>query len=594
MSDAYVQITGESSKEVKTKNVDRTPDEQTESDLVNEILGYRETYSKARLMKEKEWTDSYRMYMSYIDTSRNPFLSNLFIPKTHEAVELLSSFLIGTNQSIDCQPENNGDSYKATVAGKWLDFLWRKEVKARLKILTLIKQGIVFGNGIMKVGWDDENNKPFMMNTAIEDVYFDYYEPDLCDSEYIIHDVRLSKEAVEADKKYNKLRSNVIVGSDKPYDNQAVYKFATYDRSLTSDICKDRVLLIEAWCKSENKCITIAPTSEGWRVLRDAENDFAYKSEQDDIPFRPFVKLRFKTSPLANRGYDMGAVYPTIKIQRSFNDLVNQYFDNVVIINNAMWVKRRGARINPSELIRRPGGVVTVGDINADLRAEVTPDIKQSLIEMINRLDSEFQQASMVVNLLKGIDNGQTNTATEAQLGQQNVQTLLDMIDENISDCLSELGDMILAISLNNAEGNIKIKMFENDSHMGVLEFDPKNINGRYDLRVQADRSVGTSRVVRQKQLLDFIGVVTRDPLLMQKYPNLIRKSLEKWLEEAGFNDTEYFFDESVLPTTDAPPQPQIAPPGGSMTPGGPTVPNNNQMLTELANLQSGRPVPTA
>lgn len=598
--DSYVQIA--SDPKIKDKKINepkvRTTDEQIESERVDKIIQARQMYAKQRLTKEKEWTDSYKMFMSWTDTTRNPFLSNLFIPKTHEAVELLSAFLIGTNQSIDCEPENNGDSYKAQVAGKWLDYLWRKPLKARLKILTLIKQGIVFGNGVVKLGWDYTKKLPFIDNTAIEDVYFDYFVPDIQDSEYIIHEIRRSLEDVQNDDKYDKaIRDTAIVGSNKPYDNQATYKFATYDKSLTSEIADSKVVVLEAWCKEDNKVISLIPTSEGWRIARNADNDFAYKAGEETEPFRPFVKLRFKTSPLANRAYDTGAVYPTIKIQKAFNDLINQYFDNVVIINNAMWVKRRGARINPFELIRRPGGVITVADINLDIRAEVTPDIKQSLVEMINRLDSEFQQASMVVNILKGIDNGQANTATEAQLGQQNVQTLLDMVDENIADCLSELGDMILAISLNNAEGTLQIKMFENDTHVGVLEFDPKNINSRYDIKIRADRSAGTSRVVRQKQLLDFINIVAPNLPLQQKYPNLIRKSLEKWLEEAGFSDTEYFFDESTPLQTDAPPQPQIAPPGAPTAPGGPPapqVPNINQLLTDTAHMQSAGAIPKA
>jgi len=561
----------EKKRKAPKEEISYTKDEQSEKELVDAILSAREEYAKARLMKEKEWSESYKMYMSYVDTTRNPYLSNLFIPKTHEAVEMLAAFLIGTNQSITAEPENNGDSYKASAAGKYLDFLWRKELRARLKILTWVKQGIVFGNGAMKCGWDADSKRTFIVNTAIEDVYFDFYEASIQDSEYIIHEIRLDPDTVKASGSYNDLRKSVVTGGQNPFGDVTT-KFANYDKSLTQPHCENKVVICEAWCKKDNRLVSIAPTAEGWRVIRNEKNPYGYNDGKGGkIQFRPFVKLRFKTSPLPNRAYDTGAVYPTVKIQKSFNDLVNQYFDNVVIINNAMWIKRRGARINPAELVRRPGGVITVSDITNDLKSDVTADIKQSLIEMLNRLDAEFQQASMVVNLLKGVDSGTNNTATEVSLGQQNIQTLLEMLDENIADALSELGDMVLAISLDNADGNLTVKMFENDNEIGLLEFDPKNISGRYDIKIRADRSSGTSKVIRQKQLLDLINLASGNQMVMLKYPKLVEKAIKRWLEEGGYSDSDEFFEEVAPSPMGIPGMPGV---------GSPALPGINAGLT--------------
>lgn len=581
----YIQIASDPT--VKRPNTQETfeytPDEAKEADEVKLMLDTKESYAKSRLAKEKEWTESYKMYMSFIDTSRNPFLSNLFIPKTHEAVELLAAFLIGTNQSIKADPEGNGDSYKANVAGKYLEFLWRKELKARLKVLTWIKQGEVFGNGIMKLGYDMTENKPWMANTAIEDVYFDYYEPYIQDSEWIFHEIRRFPEDVKADEKYTAtaangsfLRESVVSGGSSPYSSDSKYKFSSYDKSLTGEVCDGKVVILEGWCKSQNKIISLAPTMEGWRILRKADNpNYHVDGKGRKIPFRPFGKLRFKTSPLANRAYDTGAVYPTVKIQKAFNDLINQYFDNVVLINNPMWIKKRGARINPAELVRRAGGVISVSDINNDLKPESVGDVKASIIEMLNRLDGEFQQASMVVNLLKGIDNGSNNTATEAQLGQQNVQTLLEMIDENIGDAMSELGDMLLSIALNNATEMQSVKMFENDNATGVLEFDPKNIIGRYDIRISADRSAGTSKVVRQSQLLKFLGIISPDEAINAQYPQLKKNVYALWLQEAGFPDEDEFFGDSGGQAAQPAPVPGLP------------SPSIDRMLTDASAMQS-------
>lgn len=539
----------------KNKKYSELPDDQkAEIDEVTGLINARERYGTDRKQKENEWTESFKMYVSWIDATLNPYLSNLFIPKTHEAVELLSAFLIGTNQSITATPENgSSDVNKAVVSGKWLDFLWRKTLKARIKILIWIKQAIVFGNGIIKVGWDPSTDKPFMSVCAIEDVYFDFFEGDIQDSEYVFHEIRRLKADVIADEKYDLMvgstpvREMVIEGGPKAaFSTEAL--FATFDGSMKQSSCEGKVLVIEAWCKTTNELKTLLPTEMGWRVARRTTNPNFYKDAKGDKTyFRPFVKLRFKMSPLPNRAYDTGAVFPTIKIQKAFNDLINEYFDSVVLVNAPMWVKRRGARINPAELVRRPGGVITVSDINKDLKQEQVGDVKSSIIEMLNRLDNEFQQASMVVNLLKGL--GENDTATEATIGQENVQTLLDMIDQNIEDALSECGQMILAISLHNTEGVQSLKLYENDDEIVMLDFDPADIDGMNDIRIRPDRSTSTSKVVQQKQLLDFLKIVSSDQDIIARYPGLKAKIYKRWLDNGGVGDTEFFFqDEGEKP----------------------------------------------
>lgn len=536
--------------------------EAVEAEESKKILGARERYGIDRKQKELEWTESYKMYMSFVDQVLNPFLSNLFIPKTHEAVELLAAFLIGTNQSITASPENgSSDTKKALASSKWLDFLWRKVLKARLKILVFIKQGIVFGNGFLKVGWDATNNKPWMDTRPIEDIYFDYFEPELQDSEYVFDEIRRPLEDVQNDEKYNLtsdgtdestgenkgelLRKSAVTGGPEfAFATNAL--FATYDKSVRASECKGKVLCLEVWCTRDNRLKTYIPTAMGWRKVRDTENPNYYNDKNGKKYFVPIVKLRFKVSPLPNRGYDTGAVYPTVKIQKSFNDLMREYFDSVVMINAPMWIKRKGARINPAELVRRPGGVITVTDINKDLKADSVGDVKTSMLDMLNRLDNEFQQASMVVNLLKGI--GETDTATEATIGQENVQTLLDMVDKNIVDALSEVGQMVLAISINNYEGNAELKLFENDAEVGILNFAPKDIDGMHDIKVSPDRSNSTSKVIQQKQMLDFLAIISKDQNIQARYPNLTKKIYTRWLEEGGSGDPDYFFQEEGQP----------------------------------------------
>jgi hypothetical protein len=573
--------TSDSSGASKRELTDKEVEEKKEIDC---IMQRRKQYEQDRKSKEKEWTESYKMYMSWVDKVVAPFVSNLFIPKTHEAVELLAAFLIGNNQSITAAPEEGStNTMKAKVAGKYLEFLWRKTLKARLKILVWIKQAIVFGNGVMKFGWDPVAKQPWMNITAIEDVYFDYFEPDIQKSEYVIHEIRRDKVDVVNDTKYNaldhegKLIREQVVEGGQAMTNTAEALFDTYDGSFKRSENKGKVLVMEVWTKKDGekpqKIITLLPTSIGWRIARKADNPNKWK---DGVQFRPFSKVRFKLSPLPNRAYDTGMVWPTVGIQKSFNDLTNEYFDAVAVLGSPTWLKRRGARINPQELIRRPGNVITVSDINKDLKREPVGDVPSSLIEMLNRLDREFQEASMIVNLLKGMS--QSDTATGDAIAQQNVQTLLSMIDQNIAEALSEAGQMVLAIALNNKEGKISVKMFETQDEIATMEADPADINGMHDVRIAPDRDTGISKAVINKGLRELLAVVGIDAALMGKYPTLKEKLIKRIIENEGVGDADAFFEEEGTPAQApeammGPAIPRMQLPAG---PGGPSAPSES------------------
>ena len=127
-----------------------------EEELVQKILNEKKYYFDTSQGKRKIWTECWKLYNSVIDATRNPFLANLFIPKVHEAVELLAAFLVGTTQTISAEGEGIGDAQKARMAEKFLDWQWRKPLKARDKVITCTKQTILFGDGIMKIGEDTE------------------------------------------------------------------------------------------------------------------------------------------------------------------------------------------------------------------------------------------------------------------------------------------------------------------------------------------------------------------------------------------------------------------------------------------------------
>lgn len=545
---------------------------------IQKIISLKEYYKQSSQKVRQKWTDFWKMYISWIDETQSPFLSNLFIPKTNAAIELLVAFLAGKNQTISASPEGKDDVNKALMVEKLLDFQWRKEINGRIKVSQWIKQAAIFGNGIIKCGWDADAKKPFLNVVNLPDVFMDYYTANIQETP-VFHRIIKMKDDVVADERYDKAIAKRLIEAGAEKEEQEETKFSAYDNTSLStggNAKTEKVELWEYWPADNKRIITLGLTDKGWEKLRDEENEY---KDDDGNYFKPFVKIHCKKNPLPNRAYDFGIVEAVEKIQKAFNDCVNEYFDNVTLINNATWIKRRGATIT-GDLNRRTGGIVEVDDINQDIRADRPPEITGSMINMIKLLDNEFQQGSMIVNLLKAVPNN--TTATEAALGQQNVQTLLDHISDNIEDGMSELGNMLVWLNL---KYQTKIKtILEKENEMVFLEIETDKIRGKYDIRVTADRQNAESRAVQQKQMLDLLALVGKSPMMAQKYPDLPEKIIKRWLEKTGMGDVDWFFEQSA-PAPMMPGMPMAGGAPGMPTPSraeGLTPPNINNQIKQF------------
>lgn len=542
--------------------------------IAQEIVDLKEHYKQQSRKERKVWIECYKNYINYTPELTNPYLSDLFIPKTHEAIELMSAFLIGKNQTIDVSPKNKDDVEAANFMGTLIEYQWQCDLNARPKLITWMKQAGLFGNGFMKMGWDADTDKPFMACIGIDNIFMDYYtaDPQKC---IIIHRIIKRIEDVQNDDRY-KNTANLVPMSESDIEESET-KFSAFDKTtITPGIDQEEseeTELLEAWNPFDNTVTTVGQTASGWKVLRRIPRPY---KNYDGEEYNPFVKVKFKNSPLPNRAYDIGAIEPTLKIQKSYNEAANQFMDNAVLINDKMWIKRKSANIDPKTLQRRPGGFIEVNDIDADIRSEEVSDIKQSMFEMLSFLDNEFQQASAVSNLLKGFQTG--GTATEAALGQQNVQTLIDMIDGNLKQAMSEIGMMLSDLNIQFMNKKQVVKLFENDEQMTFAEIMPEHIKGSYDINISSDRGAMEGKAVRQKQMLDMINILKGDPITMQKFPDALPKLYKLWLKEAGMGDVEDIFDAEDSTKQDNKEEPTGM--GQLMEQNSPQMPNTGQGLT--------------
>ena len=508
-----------------------------DQELVRQILDEFDLYEQQSFNVRSTWGDCYTAYKSVLEDRKNPYLSNLYLPKSHEAVELLTAFLIGNKHIVRAKGADKFDAPKAKPIQRLLSYQWQKVLRAYDKIETWAKQAILFGTGVMKVGWLDDVDKglddPFIESVEISRFYCDFYTKDMQDQHSVIHEIVANEDNVKNNAAYTKKKGikNLIIA--KSGANPTDLSFDSTDSSIASytDNVVKKVRLLERW--THKKVITIAEVEGGWIKLREDDNPY---------DFIPFVKLIYKTSPLSNRFYGIGSIEPTLIIQKAINSTMNQMFDNISLINQKMYLKRRGASINPQDTLARPGGIIEVTDIDKDLKGLETADIKASIQMLMQLLNQEFQEASGAINLLKGLSGAEF--ATEVALQQRNVSTVLDKITEHFQSALSELGQMLVQVNLENLTTNKTIKLLESDDEELWIEVSPDEIDGKFDIDIQVDRTAQTDRIIMSKQLIDFLAVASKNPEIAGQIDWM--PLLKKWLEFQGFADTEEFFKKAL------------------------------------------------
>jgi hypothetical protein len=551
---------------------------EKDQEVVKQILAEYDLYSEQSEDVRNTWNDCYKAYKSLLANTDNPYLSNLSIPKAHEATELLTSFLVGIGQMVRVTPGSKETSTaKADFVQKLMQYQWEEELNAEEKIETWAKEGILLGTSVMKVGWldnkDQQLDMPFIECVQMSHFYADYFTKEMQEQHSVIHEIIRKEEDVKNDATYSK--SEYIEFVQAKDENTTEIEFAGDDNVSAGEknVIK-KVRLLEHWTTKEIK--TIAKTKEGWVILRKDKNPYG---------FIPFVVFRYKTSPLPNRFYGIGAIEPALKILEAINSTVNQMFDNITLINQKGWIIRRGANINPTDLLAKPGWVVTCSDPRADIMPIEISDIKQSIEMLYQKLDMEFQQATGAIDLLKGIPGA--DTATEAALGQKNASTLLDRVVQHYRAGLKELGRMLAKVNLKNITTNKTIKVMETNDQDLWLEVLPEELDGDFKVEFTVDRTTNNDKIIMSKQLIDFLTLIANDPNVQ-----VDRKKLyKKWLELQGFYDVDFFFEEQNKAT-------QMAGLGGQIDLGASAMPSaqslpGNQAAGQTAEAMAPVMTPT-
>lgn len=565
---------------------------ENEIDYGKMTLDERSYYEQATQTWRSEWEELWKLYIGELPPSKVKSLSRNFIPKTHQAVEASASFLVGNEPTIIAIPVGAEDDDKAKFMGRLLEFQWQYILKMKPKVLTWVKSGLLFGVGIMKVGWDATADQPFAYPVNLGNFYTDPFTRDLQEAPSVIERIVLPLEEVKRKYGVEDLMPMATQGQGDTNDS-TVFDSHDIDNSNYQGAV-ERVEILERWTMDHVYTVALQQTKdkEGnkrtiGKVLRDIENPYG---------FIPYVPFRPKDSPLPNRFYNQGVISPVKRVHKRMNQLVNQIVDNTNLIMSPAAKVRRGSGVNYREVGNMfPGKVITMNDIERDVEFITIPDTTGTGFNLYNSLDNEFKQGTTITDLRQGSDA--PNTAGAARIQQSNLNTQTTLVKENVEYAVAEMGQMLCKLNIDNITNVRTIRIFdpediaEFDQMLGqgngqmspmerqdirrngrVFTMDKGQLDGDYDIRIKADSTLLQNRDVLRKQLIDFSQFL--NGIGVQLDVNMLA---EKWGELSGIPNASKFIRKET------PPPPQAEPP------------DPTKILQALADLaKAGEPISNA
>jgi hypothetical protein len=439
--------------------------DEKDKKLISYIRNLKESSKQFRSKWTDMWDECYELYFGYVELKKDKRRSNLFIPKSFEAVEtLFPRYYFAFKEISTLAPTEVGDIELANMADQLLKYQFELS-KLKYRIGLSLKDALILGTSVNKVipkyrtvtieellrifGLSelplelqdkifDGKIRIFEYPVAEEiDIYNFYVDPDATEIEnasWCLDDTIRSREELREGQRTG-IYKNVEMITDADLFGNWTETNARRDRmgiTLTTarSVEKDKVLITEWWGKydydedgiKEDLVVTIAAEKY---ILRVDKNPLG-----GSFPYVMFVPHPMKGELYGVSLLDIGKYE-----QYEINDIHNQIMDNWNIIIHKHWLVEEGANIDLDSLIRvRPGGYTKCNNL-LGIKPVDMPDLSPSAQIREQIAVSNYQSTTGAFPNLQGAPLPRRETATTYQglevAGTTRVGASIEFLNEN-------------------------------------------------------------------------------------------------------------------------------------------------------------------
>lgn len=477
---------------------------------------------------EGVWDLAYKNYRNYIDTSKKKsHQANLFIPYTFATVETLIPRIYSSRANFRVEGVDYMDEKGAKIVGGLLSYQWRI-TKMNTKLLRWIKSALIYGMGVVKVGWKLDQREVVKKKegfnffgkelgggeqTVIETMYddpmvwnidvLDFYPDPQCNDfnddmrwcfirrwstlDELSLEGKLDKEAIKR------------LSEDKQEEMEKSSRRAFLGLP-SQGAGREKVEVLEYW--TQDKLVIIGNRSE---VLYDEPNPY--------IPGKiPIVVLL--DIPDVHFPYGIGEPEVMFSLQEELNDIRNLRLDSAKIAVSKIFkaIKEKGL---DKDLEIAPGKVFWMDDPEA-LNTFETGEVGMTGYRESGEIKADIQGVSGVSDYQKGIGaEGLTETATGIISIQEAAQLRFSVRSMLVADAISQLGTMFYKLDQKFVDRQRVVKVYGNRG-MEFLEVNPLDLEPEVDVIFDVETNIPVQKSVKRSQTIAMYQMLMGNPLVNQ------------------------------------------------------------------------------
>lgn len=506
------------------------------------VIKEKDAYEKATQSWRTEAQEIWKAINGELSENVYPWENPQFIPKIRTEVSFVTPFIFSGEPEMEVTMVGDEDKEASFLLDQILTYRVEKVPRVYDAALAWVTQGVALGTSLLKVSWKFEQrsngipiDRPEFAVPNILDIYTNPMISDVDKQVSIIEKISMTVSDVKKSELFNENKKKVLPckKKDTTYGSETMAD-VDIDNRETLENEFEMVDIYERW--SADEITTVADSAEGPLLLRCEPNPYGYI---------PYVKFGFEKEIIPNRFYCKGVGQNTIGLQEMFYDLFNMTMLNLKILVNQMWRVDPGSRINPNDLIGRPGGTVRAAKDEAE--PIQVPDLKRSAFEMLALISEEHKRASGATELIQGSPG--SRTLGQDQLAQSNVSNRFELVRRGLKSSLSRTGWIVLDMELKNLQSidSEIMKIFPSDMRENVFALlSELRTTKEWDVVIRGDTILSSNKDILSKQMLDMYNLIGQD-LLPQEKRNFVREIARM----RGMTSVNELIPDAPIPTMD-------------------------------------------
>lgn len=271
---------------------------------------------------------------------------------------------------------------------------------------------------------------------------------------------------------------------------------------------------------------------------------------------RPFEECVYIKVP--RRWYGIGVGHMMLDPNAYMNRVMNQRIDNNELLQNKMFMARRGAGLDNKSIASAPGKVVTVQNMD-DFKVLEVGDAKASSYQDEQDILLWAERLSHVKDISRS-----DKTATEAQIDESGAGEFFSIVRRNVNDYLRRVFEQFIALDQQYIEQDFMVRIvgetadfkdlddvmgFPEEARSGLGNYrfikvdDINDIQGQFDVEVDIDNSVPVNKAVQLQGIEKMMNAAMTDPA-----SGLNRQEIYKeWVTLLGFKGSRFFINPSQV-----------------------------------------------